>query len=70
MIYEYRCQDCGRLFEVQATLAEKEAGLHPACPECRSPQTAQRFASIGILRGGNPGMPMAACGPGARTGCC
>ena len=70
MIYEYRCQECGRIFEIQATLAEKEAGLHPVCPQCRSPQTTQQFGSIGIMRGATPGMPLAACGPGARTGCC
>ena len=70
MIYEYRCQECGTVFEVSATLAEKEAGLHPACPLCRSPVTVQRFATIGIVRGGSAGLPAAACVPGGRTGCC
>jgi putative FmdB family regulatory protein len=70
MIYEYRCQECGTVFEVSATLAEKEAGLHPACPSCRSQLTVQRFASIGIVRGGSAGLPAAACLPDGRTGCC
>lgn len=70
MIYEYRCQACEAGFEVQATLAEKEAGLHPVCPQCGSLQTTQRFTSVGILRGGSGALPAAACGPGAGPGCC
>lgn len=70
MIYEYGCQACGGVFEVQATLAEKEAGLRPACPQCGSPQTAQRFTSIGILRSGTRVRALTGCGPGAGPGCC
>jgi putative FmdB family regulatory protein len=69
MTYEYRCQSCAATFEVQATLAEKQAGLHPVCPQCHSPQVAQRFASIGVLRGG-VGSSMGGCGPAAGPGCC
>ena len=71
MIYQYQCQDCGQSFEVQATLAEKEAGLNPQCPRCRSEEAEQVFTGIGMLfskagsgqnfRGGGCG-PL--CGPG------
>ena len=74
MTYEYRCRECGEVFDVTASVAEKEAGLHPECPSCGSKKAAQVFGAIGILSatgtgsGGGPfGMP--GCGPGAG-GCC
>lgn len=30
--YDFICRECGTLFEVQATFAEKSAGLNPDCP--------------------------------------
>lgn len=69
MTYEYRCRGCGAAFEVQATLAEKQAGLRVICPQCHSPQTVQRFDSIGVLRGGF-GSLAGGCGPAAGPGCC
>jgi putative FmdB family regulatory protein len=33
-VYEFRCEDCGRRFDVVATLKEKDAGLDPVCPKC------------------------------------
>ncbi len=75
MTYEYRCRECGVIFDVTASVAEKEAGLHPACPACGSKKAAQVFGAIGILSssragssGGFGGMP--ACGPDSGVGCC
>ena len=69
MTYEYRCRECGAAFDVTASVAQKEAGLHPECPSCGSRKAAQVFGAIGILSSGGPrGMP--ACGPGGGTGCC
>lgn len=78
MTYEYQCDECGTTFDVTATIAEKAAGLEPACPECGSKQTAQLFGGVGILSGsrsggagGGPGGGMGpACGPGMGAGCC
>ena len=49
MTYEHRCKECGRAFDITASIAEKEAGLRPACPGCGSKKTAQVFGAIGIL---------------------
>lgn len=69
MIYEYRCRACGAQFEVEATIAEKEAGLHPLCPQCGSALTIRRFSGIGILRGQDAGRA-AARGFPRGSGCC
>lgn len=68
MIYEYRCQKCSTLFDVRATLAEKESGLHPRCPHCGSDQVVRRFTALSVLRGGRNGRT--AVGPGTEGGCC
>lgn len=74
MIYDYQCRDCGEVFEVQATLAQKEAGLKPQCPRCGSEQTVQIFRSVNIgmgmktAGGGNFSPP--GCGPQFGAGCC
>lgn len=52
MIYEFRCSRCGRRFDVYATLAEKEAGLSPACPSCGSTEVSRVFGRVFFLRPG------------------
>ncbi len=75
MIYDYKCKQCSEIFEVWATLAEKEKGLQPECPKCQSKETKQMMGALSIGGGssksGNSGggdMPPPMCGPGA--GCC
>ena len=48
MIYEFQCGACNTIFEVRASLAEKEKGLKPRCPECRSPKTQQIVAAFAM----------------------
>lgn len=50
-VYEFQCQDCGKKFEVVATLAEKEAGLVPACPKCGRKRARQVFSRFTLLVG-------------------
>jgi putative FmdB family regulatory protein len=50
-VYEYQCQDCGKKFETVATLAEKEAGLEPACPKCGRHRARQVFSRFTLLAG-------------------
>jgi len=50
-VYEFQCQDCGKKFETVATLAEKEAGLDPACPKCGRKRTRQVFSRFTLLTG-------------------
>jgi len=35
-IYDFQCKQCNEVFEVRATIREKEAGLAPGCPNCDS----------------------------------
>ena len=42
-IYNYRCNDCGKTFEVQATLKEKETKPF-FCPHCQSESTKSQFS--------------------------
>jgi putative FmdB family regulatory protein len=50
-VYEYQCDGCGRKFDVIATLAEKDAGLHPVCPKCGLGRTRQVFGRFTLLTG-------------------
>jgi len=71
MIYEYRCEDCGRRFEIWAKLAEKERGLEPVCPHCGSKKARQAlgvFAIGGRSQGGKG--PLPGPGFGCGPGCC
>jgi putative FmdB family regulatory protein len=62
--YEYRCQDCGHVFEVFATIREKVAGVQPVCPKCRSAQVRQAFAVTFMRRDGGGVAPV------SSGGCC
>ncbi|MFO7638510.1 MAG: zinc ribbon domain-containing protein [bacterium] len=48
-VYEYNCDDCGRRFDLVASLAEKEAGLAPECPACGSRNCRQVFGRVNIV---------------------
>jgi len=50
-VYEFQCQGCGEKFEIVATLAEKEAGLDPACPKCDRKGARQVFSRFTLLLG-------------------
>ncbi len=49
--YEYICQDCGKPFDVRASMSAYAEGLEPACPECGSKATERRFSSVNVMRG-------------------
>lgn len=53
MIYEFQCNLCRTIFEVKASLAEKEKGLKPVCPKCNSNDTHQIVASFAMISGNN-----------------
>jgi len=71
--YEYVCSECQNKFDVYATMAEKEKGLKPECPNCHSKKTIQVFGSFTVTGGSkggfNPGS-IPGCGPAAGPGCC
>ena len=69
--YDYRCEKCGEVFEVRASIKEKVAGLKPECPQCHARETRQVITAGLVLhsRGGGSGS-LSGCGPGAGPGCC
>jgi len=71
MTYEYKCDRCGKEFEVKATIAEKTRGLRLECPACGSPKATQIFTSMALFsRSGSGGGTPPYCGPGSGAGCC
>ena len=52
--YAYLCRACGRPFEVQMSIREKE-GSKPRCPVCGSPEVVQQL--FGFSFGSGSGTP-------------
>lgn len=50
-VYEYKCEKCRRKFDVVASIAEKESGLNPVCPQCGSRRVRQVFGRFTVLAG-------------------
>lgn len=70
-LYDYQCGQCQTVFEVRATILEKEVGLEPECPICRGKQARQIITAGLILRGGgDSGVSVPGCSPNSRPGCC
>jgi putative FmdB family regulatory protein len=71
-LYDYKCNQCQIVFEVRASFKEKEVGLHPECPGCKSPDT-QQLITAGLFLvspGGEISTGFSGCGPSAGPGCC
>ena len=68
-LYDYQCKDCRDVFEVRASIKEREDGLVLTCPKCGSREARQRLTFASMLHGDKLS-PMPACGPGAGPGCC
>ena len=47
--YEFECMQCKGKFEVFATLAQKEKGLAPRCPNCGSEIVQRIFDSLALI---------------------
>jgi len=43
--YEFRCKQCGKVFERQEQITEHEKS-HPACPKCKSKAVERVLASF------------------------
>ncbi len=64
-VYEYRCNRCGREFEIRASIPEYSKALEPVCPECGARECERLLSLAAILgdstsrcenpRGGGPG---------------
>ena len=43
--YEYRCADCGHVFEHHEHM-EEHASAHPKCPQCQSVNVQQVYSTF------------------------
>lgn len=72
-IYEFHCEECDELFEIRASIKEREEGLQPKCPKCQSEHTKQLISGVMVLHGdsgrGFSG-PLPGCGPTCGPGSC
>ncbi|MDP2860792.1 MAG: hypothetical protein Q8N98_03720 [bacterium] len=69
--YTYKCADCENLFNVKATLEEKESGLgeRPACPKCQSKNIKEHFSSANFLKNIFAGNQGCRCSSGGGSRC-
>ena len=49
--YDYTCQDCGKKFDIRASIAAYSDGLRPPCPECGSTNAVRGFTAVNVLTG-------------------
>jgi putative FmdB family regulatory protein len=49
--YDYKCQDCGKRFDIRASISAYSEGLEAECPECGSDKTTRGFSAINVLTG-------------------
>jgi len=69
--YDYRCAECGEVFEVRASIKEKEEGLKLECPQCHALEVRQVIsAGLVIHSTGGETASLSCCGPNAGPGCC
>ncbi len=69
--YDFQCEKCEEVFEIRASIAEKQAGLKPECPKCHSQKTRQKITAGLVIRGSDgASVSLPACDPGAGPGCC
>jgi putative FmdB family regulatory protein len=68
-IYEYRCEDCSRKFEVLTRFAERDRGQ--VCPACESMKTRVLVSSFAFAGAGESLESMdLGSGESSGGGCC
>lgn len=61
-LYEYRCNDCGEVFEKMVRFSE--ADQYPTCPYCESQDTHRKLSTIAAMGGslsGTSGSSSSSC---------
>ncbi len=70
-IYEYRCQDCGRIFEALRSMREADAAI--LCEHCSSAKTARIlsacFSRSDGMKAGSGSSGCAGCSGGTCSSC-
>ena len=64
--YDYRCQECGAVFEVRRSMSEYAVAPAPPCPACASPEVERAYTAVSVLTGGR-GDSGGSCGSGGFT---
>lgn len=71
MLYSYKCKSCGEIFDIKATLEEKEKNSNEIfrCQKCESSDVVQFFGGVNIACGkstpkGGGGCHHGSCGCG------
>lgn len=69
--YDYQCETCNQVFEVRASIQEKEAGLKPVCPNCHGTIAHQVIRVSFVLHTTSGAGNQNFCrGPNVKPGCC
>jgi putative FmdB family regulatory protein len=61
-IYEYRCEDCGRAFELLRRYSEADTDLK--CPACESEDVRRRVSCFAASSGSGASGGTGGCGSG------
>lgn len=50
--YAYKCSDCDHVFDLKATIKEKEEGKNAkfVCPKCQSKNIKQEFSAANFIK--------------------
>ena len=70
--YAFECEQCHEVFDVRATIKEREAGLQPECPNCHD-MHVKSLITAGLVVHGSDGGSLSAAGPACGCGsggCC
>jgi len=68
-IYEFRCLECGKLFERRFASINEKVELH--CPECHSPSLERVISRVNFITrpgkgGARPQITTKSCRPGSN----
>ncbi|MFH1657126.1 MAG: FmdB family zinc ribbon protein [bacterium] len=71
-IYKYKCSDCGNIFDIQATIQEKEAGNGEKfiCPKCQSKNIKSKVSVANFVKNICKGEDSCGCSGDKGCGCC
>ncbi|MGC9141158.1 MAG: FmdB family zinc ribbon protein [Caldimicrobium sp.] len=59
-IYEFRCEDCGKIFEILCFTKEEEKEVR--CPYCNSKRVTKEYSTFATSWGRSFGFGSGACG--------
>lgn len=65
-LYEYRCKDCGQVFEKMVRWSEAERS--PCCPNCQSLDTQKKMSQVAAFGTSGTSMGSSASSCGSSNG--